>query len=120
MVRHTLTILQYFLQDFQNLPNHFLTLYIKGLSVNIVLGTCKYFLQAIREGKDLDELQKKQEREREALEAMFDAEEAEQAAEIGKKLNEEHKHAIRQAHRDFLSEVWNLIRQRHSLKTFNF
>ena len=44
---------------------------------------------------------------------MFDAEEAEQAAEIGKKLNEEHKHAIRQAHRDFLSEVWNLIRQRH-------
>ena len=42
---------------------------------------------------------------------MFDAEEAEQAAEIGKKLNEEHKHAIRQAHRDLLNEVWNLNSQ---------
>ena len=52
---------------------------------------------------------------------MFDAEEAEQAAEIGKKLNEEHKHAIRQAHRDLLNEVWNLKSQWHIvLKTFNF
>ena len=36
---------------------------------------------------------------------MFDAEEAEQNAEISKNLNEEYKRAVRQAHRDFLNQV---------------
>lgn len=61
--------------------------------------------QAIRDGKDLTELQKKHDRERELVDAMFDAEEAEQKAEISKKLEEEHKDAIRHAHRDLLDKM---------------
>lgn len=36
---------------------------------------------------------------------MFEAEIAEQNAEIGKKLNEEYKDGVRQMHRDLLQEV---------------
>ena len=61
--------------------------------------------QAIREGRDVAELEKKHEKEQEVLEAMFDAEVAEQNAEIGKKLNEEYKDGVRQMHRDLLQQV---------------
>ena len=61
--------------------------------------------QAIREGRDVAELEKKHEKEQEVLEAMFDAEVAEQNAEIGKKLNEDYKDGVRQMHRDLLQQV---------------
>jgi len=50
-------------------------------------------------------LEKKHEKEQEVIEAMFEAEIAEQNAEIGKKLNEEYKDGVRQMHRDLLQEV---------------
>lgn len=64
-----------------------------------------YYIQAIREGKSLKELEIKHEREQAVLESMFETEEAEQSAEIIKKINEEHKDAVREAHRDLFDQV---------------
>ena len=63
------------------------------------------FPQAIRAGQDTQELDKKQQKEIQVIQAMFDAEAAEQNAEISKKLNDDFKDGIRQMHRDLLQEV---------------
>ena len=61
--------------------------------------------QAIRAGKDIQDLEKKHQKEIQVVQAMFDAEAAEQNAEINKKLNEDFKEGVRQMHRDLLQEV---------------
>lgn len=64
-----------------------------------------YDFKAISEGADLDELAKKQEAERMALDARFESEEARQVGEMHMKLNEEHKEQVKQAHKDLLEKV---------------
>lgn len=53
----------------------------------------------------MQDLEKKHQKEIQVVQAMFDAEAAEQNAEISKKLNEDFKEGIREMHRDLLQEV---------------
>lgn len=64
-------------------------------------------LKAISEGSDINELNKKHEAERRALDTRLEGEEARQMAEMTIKLNEEHKEQVKQANRELFEKVTN-------------
>ena len=63
----------------------------------------------MREGKDLQELSLKHEKERELLEATFEVQEQEHLAELQKKISEEHKDALIENNRKQIAYVRGLI-----------
>ena len=59
----------------------------------------------VKEGGDPEHLKEKHSKEVEVVNAELEAEEAQQLNEIVKKLNDEHKDAVKQSQRNLLNEV---------------